>query len=204
MQDSDFVPAGTPEEKIDEQNERPFKRFGKLQDLTDEEASEHTRLERVCVQIYTGNGKGKTTCSLGLALRAKGYGLDVRVIQFGKDKRCSEHVAAEKIGIPIYLCEGGRGRNSARAQYELAREFIENDACDVLIMDETMHALKCGWITLDEVLGLIEKKPPQMELVLTGRNAPQELIDAADLVTEMTPIKHYIDAGVDARRGIEY
>lgn len=175
-----------------------------VRNLTDEEVVERKRLERGYVQVYTGNGKGKTTAALGLAFRAKGYGLDVRIIQFAKNVRCSEHVAAEMIGIPITLCEKGRGHDAARKQLALINELVDSDGCDVLIMDETMHALNKGWITLDEVLDIIKRKPEHMEIVMTGRHAPDELVAAADLVTEMVPIKHYVDAGVEARRGIEY
>lgn len=191
-------------DEIDRKNRRVLDRLGKIANLSDEEVSHPNHLEHGYVQVYTGNGKGKTTASLGLAFRAKGYGLDVRIIQFGKDKRCSEHVSADRLGIPVYLCEGGRGHQANRLQFELAKRFVYENACDVLILDETMHALKCKWITVDEVLDLIKHKPETMELVLTGRDVPQPIFDAADLVTEMRPLKHYIDAGVQARRGIEY
>lgn len=201
MSESTIGARGTSDE---EKERRVQRRFDRIKNLTDEDVAERHHLERGCVQVYTGKGKGKTTAALGLALRAKGYGLDVRIIQFGKDKRCSEHVELERMGIPCHLCEGGRAGNAAREQYELACQIVDEGEADVLILDEAMHAMKHNWVTEDEMLGLIARRPARMELVLTGRDVPQRIFEAADLVTEMRPLKHYIDAGVEARRGIEY
>ena len=129
------------------------------------------------VQIYTGDGKGKTTAALGLAMRAKGYGLDVLMLQFAKKLHCAEQIM------------------------ELAREQISQ--VDVLILDELGEAMRRGFVTREDVEGLIALKPATTELVLTGRGL-LPIADLADLVTEMRPVKHYFDEGLLARQGIEY
>ena len=138
------------------------------------------------VQIYTGDGKGKTTAALGLAMRAKGYGLDVLMLQFAKKLHCAEHDTPEACAEQII---------------ELAREQISQ--VDVLILDELGEAMRRGFVTREDVEGLIALKPATTELVLTGRGL-LPLADLADLVTEMRPVKHYFDEGLLARQGIEY
>ncbi|MDA8219630.1 MAG: cob(I)yrinic acid a,c-diamide adenosyltransferase [Dehalococcoidales bacterium] len=166
------------------------------------------------VQVYTGDGKGKTTAALGLALRASGQGLRVGFIQFLKGyARCGEHRFVERwpaFGIvqPAARSVFRQGEEGLRAAAEealaLAWVALASGEYDLLILDEALTALNLKALTLDEVLGLIGGKPASLELVLTGRGAPPEVIDAADLVTEMVPHKHPFDQGVKARRGIEY
>ncbi len=172
-------------------------------------------LERGCVQVYTGNGKGKTTASLGLAFRAVGRGLKVCVFQFIKGGgRYGEHLAAEKLAPLLTIIQTGRpgwvntkditeDRRTAQDAFVEARELLTSGTFDVFICDEINGAVGFGLIDVEQVLELISRKPEKTELVLTGRNADERIIEAADLVTEMREIKHYYKAGVPARTGIE-
>ncbi len=165
------------------------------------------------VQVYTGNGKGKTTAALGLALRAAGAGLKVFIAQFIKEERCSEHAMLERLGDMITYRQYGRGLiRGAPAPEDIAgareglREIgdaVGSGSYDVVILDEVNVAVSVGLISVEEVLGLIRGRRVGVEMVLTGRNAHEALIEEADLVTEMRQIKHYYDKGVRARRGIE-
>ncbi|MHA3962294.1 MAG: cob(I)yrinic acid a,c-diamide adenosyltransferase [Candidatus Thorarchaeota archaeon SMTZ1-45] len=178
------------------------------------------------VQIYTGNGKGKTTCALGSGLRAAGHGLEVLMISFMKAKiavrdgtedinygefRSTELIPNFTI-IPV-------GRETfvdkdnpdpidiemAQDGLRLAKEAIQNKKYDILILDEINVAVEWNLISLHDQLELISKKPKEMELIMTGRYARQEVLDAADLVTEMKEVKHYYkDNKVQARKGFEY
>jgi len=172
-------------------------------------------LEHGCVQVYTGNGKGKTTAALGLALRAVGRGLKVCVFQFIKGGgRYGEHIAAEKLAPLLTIIQTGRpgwvntkditeDRQVAQEALVRAEELLTSAEFDLFICDEINGAVGFGLIDVEQVLELISRKPEKTELVLTGRNAHQQVIDAADLVTEMREIKHYYKAGVPARTGIE-
>jgi len=170
------------------------------------------------VQIYTGDGKGKTTAALGLGLRAVGRGLKVVMFQFLKGAPSGELEStpllegrfkiirlAETNKFFGSMDEAEKAELKTRLQAELKQveEVLAGGACDILILDEIMAALHGGLLTIEEILSLIDQKPATMELVLTGRAAPPELIARADLVTEMRPLKHYMDAGVPARIGIE-
>lgn len=153
------------------------------------------------VQIYTGDGKGKTTAALGLAFRAMGYGLDVLMLQFAKKLHCSEHDAAQRFGLDIVQADRSTPEACAAQIMELARTRIST--VDVLILDELGEAMRRGFVTRRDVEDLIALKPATTELVMTGRGL-QPLSDLADLVTEMRLIKHYFDEGLLARKGIEY
>ncbi len=174
------------------------------------------KLEKGLVQVYTGNGKGKTTCALGLALRAVGRKLRVRVIQFMKGGGPSgEQLAAEMLSPYLEIVQTGRPgwtkkKNPDPEDIRLAREALNissdtlTSGCyDIVILDEINYAVHYGLISVDDVLHLIGMKPENVELVLTGRNAHEKIIEAADLVTEMREIKHYFKAGMQARTGIE-
>lgn len=173
------------------------------------------KLEKGLVQVYTGNGKGKTSASFGLALRAVGRGLKVYVIQFIKGGfDYGELYVVDK--LPGLTLEAfGRGKfvsekkpdivdiDLARQALAKAQEIMKGGV-DVLILDEINVAVNLKLIDIKEVLELIRKKPEHMELVLTGRKAPVEIVQAADLVTEMIEIKHPYNSGFKARKGIEY
>ncbi len=170
------------------------------------------------MQVYTGEGKGKTTAALGLALRAAGRGLRVYICQFMKGRETGEFKAIEKFlstYIEIHKCGGRKfvmDRNNppeeeilrARAGLTEARKAMLSGSYDIVILDEVNVAIYFNLIEEDDVLGLIREKPENVELVLTGRNAPKSIIEIADLVTEMKEIKHYYKDGVPAREGIEY
>lgn len=173
-------------------------------------------LEQGQVQVYTGNGKGKTTASLGLALRAVGRGLKVCMIQFIKGGgQYGEHLAAEKLAPLLTIHQTGRDGwirkgdlapediHIARAALELARSVLSGGEYDLVILDEINGAAWFGLLDSVDILQLIESKPADVELVLTGRSADPQVIAAADLVTEMCEIKHYYRQGVPARVGIE-
>ncbi|MDD2541313.1 MAG: cob(I)yrinic acid a,c-diamide adenosyltransferase [Desulfuromonadaceae bacterium] len=172
-------------------------------------------LEQGCVQVYTGNGKGKTTAALGLALRAVGRGLKVCVFQFIKGGgRYGEHVAAEKLAPLLTIIQTGRpgwvntkditdDRRTAQEALVQALELLTSGEFDLFICDEINGAVGFGLIDIEQVLEMIRCKPEKTELVLTGRNAHERVIEAADLVTEMREIKHYYKAGIAARTGIE-
>jgi len=168
------------------------------------------------VQVYTGNGKGKTTASLGLAFRAVGRGLRVCMVQFIKGGgQYGEHVAAQQLAPLLTIHQTGRDcwiykdrldpEDIAIAQQtlELARQVLTGGEYDLVILDEINGAAWFGLIGVDDILSLMAAKPEQVELVLTGRSADPRVIEAADLVTEMVEVKHYFQAGVPARTGIE-
>jgi cob(I)alamin adenosyltransferase len=172
-------------------------------------------LERGCTQVYTGNGKGKTTAALGLALRAVGRGLRVCVFQFIKGGGpYGEHLAADKLA-PLFtiIQTGQRGwvnskdisadRRIAQEAFVRARQMLTSGDYDLFVCDEINGAVGFGLVDVEQVLELISLRPEKVELVLTGRNAHERVIDAADLVTEMREVKHYYKAGVPARTGIE-
>lgn len=172
-------------------------------------------LKQGCVQIYTGNGKGKTTAALGLCLRAVGRGLKVCFFQFIKGGGpYGEQLAAEKLAPLFTIIQTGQpgwvntndisaDRAAAQAALLQAREIVSSGAYDLVVLDELNGALGFGLVDLEQVLELIALRPPAMELVITGRNAHPQVVEVADLVTEMREIKHYYQAGIPARTGIE-
>lgn len=166
------------------------------------------------VQVYTGDGKGKTTAALGLAMRAAGAGLNVFIGQFIKSMAYSEIKALERFSDRITLRQFGRGcfirGNPCQADKDVARQALDavgaalqSGDYDVVIADEANVACQCRIVTEDDLLALIAARPDHVELVLTGRGAPPSVIAQADLVTEMQAVKHYYQKGVKAREGIE-
>lgn len=166
------------------------------------------------VQIYTGNGKGKTTAALGLALRAIGAGLKVCICQFVKGKVYSEIKALEKLkNINVFHCGRScfiKGRPDPRdallARRGLARvrRVIMSGRCDVVIMDELTIVLKLGLVDVGEIIDILRNRPRSVEIIITGRYCTPALFKHADLITEMREIKHPYKRGILARRGIEY
>lgn len=173
-------------------------------------------LEKGYIQVYTGNGKGKTTAALGLALRAVGRGLKVCMVQFMKGGGpYGEHLAAEMLKPYLTIIPTGREgwvrRDSpdpedirlANEALRMAHEALTGGEYDLVILDEVNGAVSFGLLDVDAVLDLMRSRPASVELVLTGRNAHEKVIEAADLVTEMREIRHYYKAGVSSRTGIE-
>jgi cob(I)alamin adenosyltransferase len=168
------------------------------------------------VQIYTGSGKGKTTAAVGAAVRALGHGLTVCMIQFMKgDPNYGELLLAEKMagftiiqsGLPTFVTKGSPGEEDlrlARRGMELARDALASGQYDMVILDEINVAVDYGLVPVEEVLELIDLRPPHVELILTGRYARSEVIDRADLVSDVREVKHHYGAGLRAREGIEY
>ncbi len=177
-------------------------------------SNEH--LSKGLIQVYTGDGKGKTTCALGLALRAAGQRFQVFIIQFMKGRQTGESLAVARLAPEVTLSYFGRpGLVNLKAPapedlalvqegWALAKQVLAAGEHDLVILDEINLALAHGLIPLEEALAALRQRPPGVEVVLTGRQAPPELIELADLMTEMRPVKHYYQAGVKARRGIEW
>lgn len=168
---------------------------------------------RGLIIVYTGDGKGKTTAALGLAIRAFGTGLKVLILQFIKGGRSSgELTALDILGVKVrqlglgFITEENfsEQKNLAQASLDLARKEILSGAWDLIILDEINYAAKFGLLDAKKILELIKIRPPQLHLVFTGRAALPELIDAADLVTEMKLIKHPFQKGIIAQSGIEF
>ena len=178
-----------------------------------------TLLEHGYIQIYTGDGKGKTTASLGLALRALGHGWKVLVIQFTKGDSGTtygEIASAGKFLKNLEVHQFGMDRvvykhnvcmedyKEAKKGWELAKQAIQSGEFQLVILDELNICVAMNMIKVSEVKDVLLNKPESLEIVLTGRYAHPELVALAHLVTEMKPIKHYFDMGVMARQGIEY
>lgn len=170
------------------------------------------------VMVFTGNGKGKTTSALGMALRAWGQGMRVLVLQFIKGGwRYGELEAAARLGERFEMRQAGEGfisgsdevsmekhRQAAGKALKEAAAAISSGNYDLIILDEINYALDYGLISKEEVIKLVRAKPPRLHLALTGRNAPPEIIELADLVTEMKEIKHPFARGIKAQKGIEF
>jgi len=170
------------------------------------------------LMVNTGDGKGKTTASIGLLVRAAGRGLKCCMIQFMKSKtdRYGEHESLEKLGIEVHTMGAGftwdtKDRTvdieTSRETWELCRSKMATGDYDLLVFDEIVYVLDYKLLDLDEVLSEIKKvreAQPHLHIVMSGRNAPQALVDSADLVTEMKEIKHPFHAGIYAQQGIEF
>ncbi|MDT8394754.1 MAG: cob(I)yrinic acid a,c-diamide adenosyltransferase [Bacteroidales bacterium] len=166
------------------------------------------------VQGYTGNGKGKTTAALGLALRASGAGLKVFIGQFVKGMHYHEpdtlehlpNISLKQYGLDCFIVNEPMQNDidAAKKGFTEMLRIVMEGKYDLVIFDEINIALYYKLIEIDELLDLINRRPAHVELVLTGRYAPGELLDLADLVTEIREVKHYYQDGVEARKGIEY
>ena len=173
------------------------------------------------IQVYTGNGKGKTTASLGLAMRALGRCWKVLIIMFTKggedygelnsfrnlSPEISKNLNIVQAGLDRIVYENNKNdfdKAEITKGWELAKKAIFNDEYNLIILDEANIAIDLGLIDIEDVIYTLKNKPEEMEIVLTGRNANAKIIELAHLVSEITPIKHYWDTGVAARKGIEY
>ncbi|ABK78555.1 ATP corrinoid adenosyltransferase [Cenarchaeum symbiosum A] len=171
------------------------------------------------VIVYTGGGKGKTTAALGMALRAAGYGHKTCMVQFIKGSwHYGERDSAAMLGESLELIVAGKGFvgimddssprkehvEAARGALRISREKITSDKYETVILDEINYAVDLGLITTEDVLGLIGERPPRLNLVLTGNHARPEIVEAADLVTEMKEVKHPYRSGRRAARGVDF
>lgn len=173
------------------------------------------------IQVYTGDGKGKTTASLGLAMRALGRCWKVLIIMFTKggddygelnsfrnlSPEISKNLTIVQAGLDRIVYSNNKTQDDAeeiKKGWELAKKAIKNDEYNLIILDEANIAIDLGFIDINDMLEVLKNKPEEMEIVLTGRNARQEIIDIAHLVSEIKPVKHYWDTGIAARKGIEY
>ncbi len=173
------------------------------------------------IQVYTGNGKGKTTASLGLAMRALGRCWKVLIIMFTKggdnygelnsfrelSSEISENLTIVQAGLDRVIYKDNKNEDDVKEikkGWELAKKVIQNHECQLLILDEINIAIDLGILDEDEVIEVLKNKPDEMEIVLTGRNAHPKIIELAHLVSKIEPVKHYWDTGIAARKGIEY
>ncbi|MBW2038851.1 MAG: cob(I)yrinic acid a,c-diamide adenosyltransferase [Deltaproteobacteria bacterium] len=174
------------------------------------------RLSQGMIQVYTGSGKGKTTAALGLACRAVGHGYKVFIIQFMKGnieygeletaRKLSPYLTIKQMGRETFVSRENPDSEDVRLAQEaltLAKEIILGGDYDIVILDEINVAVDFGLIEKEEVLKLMDGHPPNIELILTGRYAADEIIERADLVTEMVEVKHYYQRGIQSREGIE-
>lgn len=172
--------------------------------------------KRGLVMVITGNGKGKTTSAFGQALRAVGQGYKVFILQFMKGRNYGEYIAAEKYlprltvrrsGLDSFVMRGNPAPvdiELARQGFEQAQKAIASGKFDMVILDEINVAVDFQLIPLKDLIGLIQNKPPALDLILTGRYAAEEIVKLADMVSEVKEIKHHYAAGIKDRAGIEY
>lgn len=168
------------------------------------------------IHIYTGPGQGKTQAALGLALRAIGRNYKVCIIQFMKGRKSGENLIAQKLKPNYEIYQFGRGefikkgegtkedKKLAHKALDFAKKILEKKEIDILILDEINVAIDFGLLTTDEVINFLKNRPLGIEIILTGRGAPKEICELADLVTFMKDVKHYFKSGLAAREGIEY
>ncbi|MYZ50163.1 cob(I)yrinic acid a,c-diamide adenosyltransferase [Propylenella binzhouense] len=173
-------------------------------------------IEKGLLIVHTGKGKGKSTAAFGLVFRALGNGMKVAVVQFVKGRwQTGERVALEKFGDQVTFATMGEGFTwetqdrardiaAAKAAWEKAREFVMDAEHDLVVLDELNIVLRYEYLDLGEVLEVLNARPRMKHVVVTGRNAREELVEAADLVTEMEQVKHPFRSGVKAQRGIEF
>ncbi len=179
------------------------------------DAERRRREQRGLLVVYTGHGKGKTTAALGMVFRALGRGFRVSVVQFIKGKwKTGERSFAETIpGLDFHVMGLGftwdsddlaKDKAAARAAWEKAREAITSGERDLVVLDELTYTFHYDFLPLEEVLAALRARPPHVHVVVTGRNAPEELVALADLVTEMAVVKHPHAAGIKAQIGVDY
>ena len=203
----------------DDEARRHRLKMEKRKAVQDAEVAGKTVARKGLLMVHTGAGKGKSTAAFGLALRALGHGWKIGVVQFGKGQwRTGERNMLEKLGQEFgqvawhTLGEGftwetqdrARDEAAARRAWEKARELMDDREIRLLVLDELNISLRYEHLPLEEVLGALAARRDDLNVVVTGRNAKPELIAAADLVTEMTLVKHHFGAGVKAQEGIEF
>ncbi|MGJ0558893.1 cob(I)yrinic acid a,c-diamide adenosyltransferase [Methylocystis sp.] len=208
-----------PSHENDESDRRHRLKMEKRKAVQDAEVAGKTVARKGLLMVHTGAGKGKSTAAFGLALRALGHGWKIGVVQFGKGQwRTGERNMLEKLGQEFgqvawhTLGEGftwetqdrARDEAAARRAWEKACELMDDREIRLLVLDELNISLRYEHLPLEEVLGALAARRDDLNVIVTGRNAKPELIAAADLVTEMTLVKHHFGAGVKAQEGIEF
>lgn len=174
------------------------------------------KLKKGYVQVYTGNGKGKTSAAIGVAVRAAGNGFKSLIVQFMKVypyseleslKKLSEWISVKQFGKDDFVYKqetpSPEDLKIAKSAIEFVKNQMVNKDYDIIILDEIIVSIYFGLLKINEVIELIKLKPEPIELILTGRYCPDEIIDLADLVTEMKEVKHYYNSGVLSRKGID-
>lgn len=175
-----------------------------------------SKLKKGFVQVYTGNGKGKTTAAIGVAVRAAGSGFKTLIVQFMKEypygeleslKNLKEWITIRQFGKDEFVYKGQKPLDedikTAKSAVTFVKENMLNKEYDIIILDEIIVAVYFELLQVNEVVELIKSKPEELELILTGRYCPNEIIDLADLVTEMKEVKHYYSQGILSRKGID-
>lgn len=176
-------------------------------------------MDKGLIQVYTGDGKGKTTAAIGQGIRAYGRGKTVYMVQFLKSSETGELLTLKNLepGFRVIRFEKERGfiwslskteieelKCEILRAFDFVKETFRDNACDVLILDEIMAVLGNGLIGINDVLDIVKNKPENIELILTGRNVPSEIIEVADYVSQVECLKHPFEKGIAAREGIEY
>ena len=204
------------EDRVDEDAQRHKEKMARRKAVQDAEVASKTITEKALLIVHTGPGKGKSTAAFGLVMRALGYGWKVGVVQFIKGAwETGERKAVERFPDQVRWFTMGEGftwetqdraRDVAAAgvAWDKARELMADPEIRLLVLDELNIALRYEYLPLDEVVAALTARRPDLHVVVTGRNAKPPLIEAADLVTEMTLVKHHFAAGVKAQPGIEF
>jgi cob(I)alamin adenosyltransferase len=212
------TPATPPSEEAAETDaaRRHRDKMAKRKAVQDAEVASKTIAEKGLLIVHTGPGKGKSTAAFGLVMRALGHGWPVGIVQFIKGAwDTGERHAIERFPDLVRWYSMGEGFTwetqdrardiaAARAAFDKARELMADPAIRLLVLDELNIALRYDYLPLDEVVAVLRARRPDLHVVVTGRNAKPELVEAADLVTEMTVVKHHFAAGVKAQKGIEF
>ena len=195
--------------------ERHRAKMAKRKAVQDAEVADK-KIEKGLLIVHTGKGKGKSTAAFGLVFRALGNGMKVAIVQFVKGKwQTGERAALEKFGDQVTINTMGEGFTwetqdrardvaAAHSAWEKAREFIADDEHQIVVLDELNIVLRYDYLDVGDVVATLNARPSMKHVVVTGRNAKDELIDAADLVTEMEQIKHPFRSGIKAQKGIEF
>ncbi len=207
-----MVKVNLSEEQL---NARHAEKMRRKKEVRDKILSTKT-IEKGLVIVHTGKGKGKSTAAFGLVLRALGNSMKVAIVQFVKGKwETGERAALSKFDGQVTISTMGEGFTwetqdrqrdiaAAKAAFERAKEFIRDDEHDMVLLDELNIVLRYDYLSVSDVVDLINSKPKNKHIIITGRNAKEEVIEAADLVTDMTMIKHPFRSGVKAQAGIEF
>jgi cob(I)alamin adenosyltransferase len=199
---------------MNEKDERHRTRMQRKKEVVDQKVGAAGTARGVFL-IHTGNGKGKSSAAFGVLARALGHGLSAVVIQFVKNRADTGEEAffraqpsvqwhVRGAGFTWETQDDGKDAAAAQTAWEVARQALANPEVDLVILDEFTYALKYRWLDMTEVLAAIAARPTMQHLIVTGRAAPQELVDVADTVTDMTLVKHAFQAGVQAMPGIEW